>query len=542
MSGPRGDHLDLVERLRAQEVSLDTFLIEARAAGIERREAVRLARGARRWRPDVGDPPGRGPSRGGTLRIGLWTEPEGMDAAKATTRTSRLITEHLYSTLTALDADGRPYPDLADWIEIDDDGRTYTFGIRPGIRFHDGALLTADDVAFSLNRIRDPETHYHFEPWTVTMEGAEAIDAGTVRLRLNQSTGPILTWLAFCGAGIVPRAAVEAGRDLLTQPIGKGPYRLERGGDVVRLVRHESGDHDAWIEALEFTTIPDDTERAAALLDGRIDMDVLLGPEAWDDVIDAPRHRGIATGDGRWHWLMVNCADALLDDAGVRRAIAVGLDRVALAEGSFGPHAAPLLGGVIAPWSWAAVQGFAAFTPGGDPRLARTLLEVTGTAPGTPIRIAALERLPIGQRQAHLVAGQLQSLGFAPSVHVLDAAEWGRTVTRGGPFQLATSYWGSPINDPDDFLYMGFRSGARYDTGTCGNEALDALLEAGRASFDQAERREIYGRLQVRMAEDLPVIPTIQPDVLRGVTDRLRGFVPLRNAQLRSLREAWLDG
>jgi peptide/nickel transport system substrate-binding protein len=334
---------------------------------------------------------------------------------------------------------------------------------------------------------------------------------------------------------------VEAGHDLMTQPIGSGPYRLEPGGDALRLVRHDGGDHDAWIDALEFTTIPDDEDRAAALLAGRIDMDVLMGPEAWDDVVDSPAHRAIATGDGRWHWLMVNCADALLADAGVRRAIAVGLDRVALAEGSFGPHAAPLLGGVIAPWSWAAADGFTAFSPRGDRRLARTLLDVTGTAPGTPIRIAALERLPIGQRQAHLVAEQLQALGFAPSVHVLSAAEWAQTVTRGGPFQLATSYWGSPINDPDDFMYMGFRSGARYDTGTCGNEALDALLEAGRASFDQADRTELYRQLQIQMAEDLPVIPTIQPDVLRGVTTRLHGFVPLRNAQLRSLREAWLE-
>lgn len=530
---------DLAARLRAAEISLDTFLLGAAAAGEDRVEAARLARSARAWR--TADGTAGAALRGGTLRIGVWTPFEGMDSARATTRTSRLLTEHLYSTLTALDVDGRPYPDLAEWIEITDDARTYTFGIRQGVRFHDGSPVTADDVAFSLNRLLDPETHYHFEPWTVTMAGADAPDPTTVRLRLKQATGPILTWLAFCGAGVVPRSAAERGHDLMTAPIGSGPYRLESGGDVVRLVRHPGGDSQASIDALEFHVIRDDDERAAALLGGRIDLDVLMGPGSWDAVAASPAHRAVATGDGRWHWLMVNCADALLADNGVRRAIAVGLDRTALAHEGFGPHAHPLLGGVIAPWCFATASDLHAFGPHGDPTLARSILDTSGVPPGTPIRIAALETLPIAQRQAHLVAGQLRGFGLDASVTILTAADWGETVRRGGTFQLATSYWGSPINDPDDFTYMGFRSGARYDTGQCGSPALDRLLEAGRGSIDLSERRDLYRRLQAGMVDELPVIPTIQPDVLRGMTARLRGFAPLRNAQLRSLREAWLE-
>ena len=536
MSTPTGT--DLAARLRAAEISLDTFIMEVAAAGIDRAEAARLARGARAWRTADGADDGR--RSGGTLRVGVWTPFEGMDAARATTRTSRLLTEHLYSTLTALDVDGRPYPDLAEWIEITDDGRTYTFGIRSGVRFHDGSPVTADDVAFSLNRLLDPDTHYHFEPWTVTMAGADALDPLTVRLRLKQPTGPILTWLAFCGAGVVPRAAVEAGHDLMTAPIGSGPYRLESGGEVVRLVRHAGGDSEASIDTLEFHVIRDDDERAAALLAGRIDLDVLMGPGSWDAVAASPAHRAVATQDGRWQWLMVNCADALLADIGVRRAIAVGLDRTTLAA-EFGPHAQPLLGGVVAPWCFAAAPDLQAFQPHGDPTLARSILDTSGVPPGTPIRIAALDTLPIAQRQAQLVAAQLRGFGLDASVTVLTVAEWGEIVKRGGAFQLATSYWGSPINDPDDFTYMGFRSGARYDIGQCGTPALDELLEAGRGSIDLAQRRDLYRRLQVGMLDELPVIPTIQPDVLRGMTARLRGFAPLRNAQLRSLREAWLE-
>jgi peptide/nickel transport system substrate-binding protein len=450
------------------------------------------------------------------------------------------VTEQLYSTLTALDTDGRPYPDLAEWIEVSDDARTYTFGIRTGVQFHDGSPLTADDVAFSLNRIRDPGTRYHFEPWTVTMEGAEALDATTVHLRLNQVTGPILTWLAFCGAGIVPRAAVEAGHDLETAPIGSGPFRfVSATDDLVRLERHDGGDHGPNIDALEFLTIREDDERTAALLDGRIDLDVLMAPAGWNAVAASPGHTAIATQDGRWHWLMVNCADPLLGDVRVRRAIALAIDRRALAA-PFGPHALPLTGGVVAPWSWAHEPDLAAFPPEGDADAARALLDEAGVAPATAIEIVELDTVPAIRRHASLIAAQLRDVGLAAEARDMTVADWGSHVTRGGPFQLATSYWGSPINDPDDFLYMGVRSGARYDLGTCGSPEVDGLLDAGRGSIDQAARTEAYRALQAQVVEHLPVIATIQPDVLRGMTRRLRGFAPLRNAQIRSLREAWL--
>ena len=530
---------ELHARLAAQQISLDTFLIEAREAGVDRVAAARLAREARAW-PAAG---AETPVRGGTLRVGLWTSQEGMDAAISTYRTSRLVTEQLYSTLTALDVDGRPYPDLAEWIEISDDARTYTFGIRPGVRFHDGTPLTADDVAFSLNRLLELGEGYHFDPWVVTMAGADVVDTATVRLRLTQATGPILTWLAFWGAGIVPRAVVESGRDLVTAPVGSGPFQLAGApadDGSVRLVRHDGGDHVPHLDALEFVTIRDEAERSAALLAGRIDLDVLMGPPGFDAVDASSDHRAIATADGRWHWLMVNCADRLLGQPKVRRAIAMAIDRRELIEQGFLGHGEPLLGGMVAPWSWAHDASLREWDGDGDPAGARALLAEAGVAPGTPLEIGAGESLPIGRRQAELIAAQLRAIGFATSVRVLSATEWGEHVRRGGGFQLATSYWGSPINDPDDFLYMGVRSGARYDYGICGTPEIDALLDAGRGSVDQAERAPLYRELQARVLEQLPIITTIQPHVLRGAIRRLRGFAPLRNAQIRSLREAWL--
>jgi peptide/nickel transport system substrate-binding protein len=262
---------------------------------------------------------------------------------------------------------------------------------------------------------------------------------------------------------------------------------------------------------------------------------------SWEAVHGSPSAVALATPDGRYHWLMINCTDPLLADVAVRRAIAVGLDRRALAEVGFGAHAQPILGAPVARWSWASAPDLQGWPPDGDPRLARSMLAAAGLDAGTPLRVATPAALPIAVQQAELIAGQLRDLGFRAAVEPLAGAEWSETVRQGGRYQMAFTYWGSPINDPDDALYMGFRTGARFDLGGCGTPALDDLLEAARASVDQPQRAATYRALQVAMLDHLPLIPTIQPDVLRGVTTRLRGFVPLRNAQLRSLREAWLE-
>jgi ABC-type transport system substrate-binding protein len=287
-------------------------------------------------------------------------------------------------------------------------------------------------------------------------------------------------------------------------------------------------------------TIPNDAERAAALADGRIDLDALMSPGGWSTAVANPDLVPTSTPDGRWHWLMVNCRDPRLSDVRVRRAISMAIDRQALLDEVFAGQGEPLLGGVVAPWSWASAPDLARFGPRGAPDEARALLHEVGLGDGASLEIAALDTLPIARREAELIADQLGRVGLSIAVRVLTAEEWGKTVRRDGAFQLATSYWGSPINDPDDFVYMAYRSGARYDTGSCGSGALDDVLEHARASIDQAERAAAYHRIQAIASDQVPLIPTIQPPVLRGYTARLRGFVPMRNAQLRTLSDAWL--
>ena len=445
--------------------------------------------------PDPDGEPSRLSEASRALRVGLWLPVDGMDPAIATYRTSRLVTEQLYSTLMALGPDGRPYPDLAAWIEVSDDALTYTFGLVEGVRFHDGSPLTADDVAFTFKRLLEMGEAYHFDPWVATIAGADVVDPHTVRIRLSQPTGPILTWLAFCGTGIVPRAAIESGRDLMREPIGSGPFRLAEpwaGGDApIRLVAHDASARGgspsrATPRRLDFHAIPSADERAAALLVGphRPRRAARSGSAS----TASPRSPGLVaheTPDSRWHWLVVNCRQAPLGDLRVRRAITLALDRESFSRRSR---------------VWARRSPAASSRHGRGPRR-RTLPRFRPWRPRRGARLLAEARRRARTRawrssraracrsrsgRPNSSRRQLRAVGLDAAASVVDGATYAARVSRDGDFQLATSYWGSPIWDPDDFVWMGFRSGARYDAGSCSSSALDAFMERGRGSIDQA--------------------------------------------------------
>jgi peptide/nickel transport system substrate-binding protein len=563
MSGPLDTvRADLGGRLAAGVISLEEFLWEAASLGIDRREAAKLAvASAATATPGSQSIPG--PANGaslpaigsgppdGVLRVALPQLQDGMDPAVATYGSSRLVTEQLYSTLMAVGPDGRPYPDLAEWVEVSPDAMSYTFGLVRGVEFHDGSPVTADDVVFTFERLLEMGEAYHFDPWLATIAGVDAPDPFTVRIRLTQPTGPMLARLALSGTGVLPRAAVAAGRDLAHEPIGSGPFRMAQpwaGGDApIRLVRHGASARGGApftprLAGIEFLVIPSEDERVEALLAGTIDLDSLAGPGTIDRVAATAGLTVHATPDSRWHWISVNCRQAPLSDERVRRALSMSINRRAIIEGAWQGWGTTLPATPIAPWSWANAPDLAGVPEEGDPAAARGLLREAGVPDGYRLAITVPSTQPRLIEETRLIAGDLRRAGLDAAVDVVDYATWLARVFRDGDFQLSGDYWGSPIWDPDDCVSMNTRSGGRWEAGACSDAAFDASIDAGYGSVVNAERRTIYAAAQARMIERVPIIPVIQPHMLRTSSSLLAGFVATPCAQLRTLRDAWIAG
>jgi peptide/nickel transport system substrate-binding protein len=118
---------------------------------------------------------------GGTLKAAFDHDPAGFDPAKATIGMSHAVIEQVFSTLMALDADAKPYPDVAESVDVSTDGLIYTFKLRSGVNFHDGTPLSADDVKFTIERLQIPETGYSYSAQLTPIKSIEGAVGSAAR-------------------------------------------------------------------------------------------------------------------------------------------------------------------------------------------------------------------------------------------------------------------------------------------------------------------------------------------------------------------------
>ena len=225
------------------------------------------------------------PVSGGILKLGFSADPAGFDPAKGPSGMSHVVIEQVYSTLMSLDPDAVPYPDLAESFEVSEDGLTYTFHLRQGVKFHNGDALTAEDVKFTFDRLRAKDSGYSYGSQVETIADVVVVDPQTVKFTLSSLTGPFLTYMAFPGSSIVPKKLVESGHDLNAQPIGSGPFKFvsyqprsmvkfEKNADF-----YETG--KPYFDAMEFHLIADVTALTNAVLSGTINFSNEIPPKDW---------------------------------------------------------------------------------------------------------------------------------------------------------------------------------------------------------------------------------------------------------------------
>ena len=194
--------------------------------------------------------------KGGKL-IQLGSDPPTLDPHKTTDNVSGFFVNEVYGGLVTLDLDLNVVPDLAESWEISQDGRTYTFFLRPDAKFHNGKPVTADDVKWSLERVADPETlsvvvdQYLADIVGVkdklsgaasSVGGVRVIDKHTVAITIDEPKSYFLSKLTYPTGFVLDRENVEGSENWLREPNGTGPFRLAEyeTGEILRLTRNEN--------------------------------------------------------------------------------------------------------------------------------------------------------------------------------------------------------------------------------------------------------------------------------------------------------------
>ncbi|MEX2562351.1 MAG: ABC transporter substrate-binding protein, partial [Nitriliruptoraceae bacterium] len=294
---------------------------------------------------------------GGSLTVAYFTDVLQLDSMPST-RAPTTPRHAVFEQLTANDASLTPQPGLAESWEVSDDGLTWTFHLREGVNFHNGEVLSADDVVASWGRYEAIGAR-SFELDMVTE--VVAIDDLTVELRLSQPYGALTesTSAISGGWGIMPASIIEQiGEDIPTDPaliVGTGPYMAheiipEVSTTLVRFDNYTqrdgpndppaasylAGPRCAYFDEIVVISIADNATRAAALLAGDIDLtDTLPGDELARLEAD-PNVDFVITEPGQRVYLKMNPTIPPFDDPDVRDAVRMGLDPEEIMAG-YGP-------------------------------------------------------------------------------------------------------------------------------------------------------------------------------------------------------------
>jgi oligopeptide transport system substrate-binding protein len=485
---------------------------------------------------------------GGPLRY-LGGELKTLDPAFISDASDVQLLLQLYAGLTRLDENGEPYPSLARSWTVSDDGRTYTFALRKGLRFSDGTPLDAQDVRRSWLRILDPATHSTApDVLSVIAGGSERLAGGpesavgiqakdattlVVELRHPASYFPAIT--ATPTAFVVPSDA-DATRQWQTVDdfIGSGPYVAESMDDT-RLVLTANQEYVAGpppIGEVDWITQVD-SDSVAAYADDQVDLaGVSSFTASWMayDPDFGPALHEAASLDVQYFGF--DTSQPPFDDARVRRAFALALDRgrlVRLAEGSAGVPASSVLPPAVWP------QDMPAAMPH-DPQEARHLLDEAGYADRDDLGVITVADVGLGVGPA--VDIWREELGARISVESMEFGDYLRDLEREPP-QIFTINWIADYPSPYALYSLLLLPKAASNYGRWSDEAFVRLLEAASAAEGEAGQAVAYVAVDAYVDKQAPVIPWSYPTGWWLVRPGLRGLGNLTTGILDFGRVSW---
>jgi peptide/nickel transport system substrate-binding protein len=448
----------------------------------------------------------------------------------------------IFSGLTRLDDKGQPFPDLAESWDLSPDSRAYTFRLRHGVVWQDGAPFSADDVLYTFaalnsGALRSPPG------LAQVLAGATVskVDALTVRLELSQPYAPLLAYLSL---GILPEhllgqtpPAALFDADFNLKPVGTGPYRLDSlaPDKAVLVVNPAYHLGQPYIQRLELRFFRDDGALMTAVRAKEVDGAFFAGGVSSGDYFYLRGRTDLRLSQlnsGEVTFVYLNLKDPLFQDRRVRQALTYALDRDGLVQEELAGQS-PKAASPLAEGTWA-------FTPsldryGTDPKVAAALLDDAGwhVAAGG-VRSNGVRTLsfslatnsdPVRVAVAQALAARWKDIGVEVKVEAGGTTTLVRDLLEPRAYQAALFAYRADV-DPDP--YPAWHSSQTGQGGrnisSLTDPRFDKLLEDARQSPDPARRTDLYHQFQELFAQEVPAIPLyasaslyVQRSVVQGV-------------------------
>lgn len=496
------------------------------------------------------------------LILGYASELQGLNPIVSTDQNANeLIYYLLFTPLVTYDADFRPAPSLArSWVLTD---TSVTFSLRDDLNWHDGTPVTADDVAFTFRRAKDPEAASPLAAaYLANVESVEVLAEHEVLFRfMAPHSEPLEDFFwppapAHLLEATPPSELLRAGFN--RAPVGNGPYRFVRWDVNQQLVFEANPDYPAGlggppnIANVVYRIIPDQTTRLAELRGGTIQIDGPLAPSDAARVEDAADLELLSFPWRQFAYVGWNTRRPQFADADVRRALAMAIDRESLVRTVLEGHGAQAFG-PIPPWH--------RYAPDMSPLprdldLARSLLETAGWRDddGDGIReragtrlsfeLLANQRNPIYGDIAQIIQADLRAIGVEVHPRLL---EWQTVLSmhRGRDFDAVLTNWvlDNFRVDPRPLFH-----GSQVPIANSANRSsysspvADSMMDQGARTTDDAAAREIWAEFSRVLQADQPVTFLFWQDELAGVGPGLAGVTMDARGELVTLpRWRWTN-
>jgi ABC-type transport system substrate-binding protein len=486
------------------------------------------------------------PKHGGRLRIGITMRPPHFDIHQSGTINSLGSQAVMFDNLIRHDPrDGGQtiIPDLAHSWEIAKDAKTYTFHLRDGVQFHDGAELTSDDVKATFDRIRKPPQGVSI-PRSVLFRAVSEIkapDKRTVQFVLSDARPPdfIMSAIASGWNVIVRKKTLEDNnynlRKVEIYP-GTGPFKS------VKRVENESWllekNPSYWNKGLPyvdevqfFHALPFSTELGSAVLSGRVDYIRITDPVTARKAAQTAGMKTTAYNQSVIQGCWVNTKKKPFDDPRVRRAMHLAFDRPVLVE--VVKDVAPMqVGGFIYPFSEFATPkeelkkrlGYQEDTTAAL-KEAQALLAAAGQSNGIKGLDFLVRDVPTFKLWAQAIQAMLQQIGIQTNLRTTVESVWFDD-TSNGNYDLAVGAIVSTLLDPSDYFNAWYRTGGPQNYGFWDNKEFNALVDQIDHEVDHAKRVALVRQAEEIMERDPPVLPISWEQINDVWFDYVKGLNP----------------
>lgn len=493
------------------------------------------------------------------LILALPAEINNLNPVLTTDAYSSGVSELILSGLVRVNEDLEVIPDLAASWEYSKDGLVWTFHIRKGVTWHDGAPFTAQDVKFTFDKILDPKTNtvrrssYVIDGLPVKFE---AIDDHTLRCTLPK---PFAPFLLAMGMPILPKHILEKediNKAAFNQhPIGTGPFIFKdwKQGDYVRV----KGNPNFWrgqpkLFEIIWRIMPDYTSRLVALETGEI-FATGVNPEDYERIRKLPSVDVYEFDDMFYGYVGYNLKKPIFADKKIRQALSYAIDKDKLVEALLKGHGSPAYC-PMAPLGWSYTADVPSYKY--DPAAAKKIFAEAGwksdnegvlskggqkfgfvlfVSKGSKVGLDAATLLQRYWKESG-VKVEIQIVDFSTLVSVLNKPEDPKK------FDAVLMGWSLGL-DPDSYEIW---HSSQYPKGLnfigYNDPQADQLLEQGRTTLDREKRKKIYQELYRQIADDQPYLFVWYAKAITAINKKVKGLSKPGPAGLFvNIENIWID-